>query len=48
MAGRWHPGYVVRPIDPRLSSTSVVIVETDLRPGFLKAIGNPAGTHCPA
>lgn len=46
MVGRWHPKYVVRPIDARLSSTNVVIVETDLGPGFLKAIGNPAGTHC--
>lgn len=36
----------MRPIDARLSSTNVVIVETDLGQGFLKAIGNPAGTHC--
>lgn len=46
MVGRWHPQYIVRPIDSRQSSTNVVIVETDVGQGFLKAIGNPAGTHC--
>ena len=46
MVGRWHPQYIVRPIDSRQSSTNVVIVETDIGQGFLKAIGNPAGTHC--
>ncbi len=37
---RWNPQYIVRKIDARASSTEVVIVETDLGPGFLKAIGN--------
>ncbi|MDB5344787.1 MAG: hypothetical protein JWP89_3164 [Schlesneria sp.] len=46
MVGRWHPNYIVRPIDSRQSSTNVVIVETDIGPGYIKAIGNPAGTHC--
>ena len=46
MVGRWHPQYIVRPIDSRQSSTNVVIVETDIGQGFLKAIGNPAGMHC--
>ena len=44
--GRWNPQYIIRKINSILSSTEVVIVETDLGPGFLKAIGNPAGTHC--
>lgn len=48
MVGRWHPQYIVRQVgEPRQSSTEIVIVETDLgQQGFLKAIGNPAGTHC--
>lgn len=45
MFGRWHPQFIVRAIDSRQSSTEVVIVETDIGRGFLKAVGNPAGTH---
>lgn len=43
---RWNPQYVIRAVDPVLSSTNVVIVETDIGQGYLKAIGNPAGEHC--
>lgn len=44
--GRWNPQFIIRQIDRRQSSTEAVIVETDLGPGVLKVIGNPAGTHC--
>ena len=44
--GRWNPQYVIRAVEPVLSSTNVVIVETDIGQGYLKAIGNPSGEHC--
>lgn len=43
---RWNPNHIERPVDRRLSSTNVVIVETDIGPGFVKVMGNPAGDHC--
>lgn len=41
----WRPTEIKRYVEPRQSSTQVVIVETDVGLGFLKAMGNPEGDH---
>ncbi|MFC1759478.1 HipA family kinase [Planctomycetota bacterium] len=41
----WHPTEITRYIEPRQSSTQVVIVDTDAGIGYLKAMGNPEGEH---
>ena len=41
----WQPTCITQFVEPRKSSTMVVIVDTDAGLGFLKAMGNPEGEH---
>jgi len=41
----WNPTTITAIIDRRLSSTQVLLVQTDQGRGFLKAMGNPEGPH---
>jgi hypothetical protein len=41
----WQPKVIRRYIDSRESSTQVILVNTDLGDGYLKAMGNPEGEH---
>lgn len=42
----WQPTKVVRFIKNLPSGAGTILVETELGPGYLKAIGNPGGEHC--
>ena len=41
----WNPTEIRRYISSRESSTQVILVNTDLGDGYLKAMGNPEGEH---